>query len=215
MDAPYFAPCNNDDCDIDGIPNDQYDNQDPDNDGRPNYMDDDSDGDDINNDGIPNNSGSTNKGRLFYGLLIGMIAPVSQPLNSNYDANIFAAFDYRYFLINRFNFKAQAGILQLTAEPVNTTPLSRWIYASASGEFDLTVSPNWSSYLSVGAGLYVPKTGALNAGLTAGFGFHSVEFQNRQFDLGLNYHYIAEDVASQLITLHIGMRIHGKKKIKK
>lgn len=49
-DPGNCTPCDNDDCDGDGIPNkfeDEYPDQDPDNDGIPNRCDEDSDGDDI------------------------------------------------------------------------------------------------------------------------------------------------------------------------
>lgn len=47
LDAPNLPPCNSDDCDGDGILNDDEGNGDTDNDGLPDPRDDDSDGDDV------------------------------------------------------------------------------------------------------------------------------------------------------------------------
>ncbi|CAM4331593.1 VWA domain-containing protein [Zobellia roscoffensis] len=206
LDVPNLPPCHNQDCDNDGIPNDQESNEDEDNDGRPDYYDDDSDGDDIP-DSQEDDKKDSNKRKGQLGFHVGMTAPLSKALDRGSDANIYAALDYNYNLNDNYDLKLQAGIMQLTSEIAPAQEHPRWYFITANLEAALSRPGHiWKPYVSAGPGVYFPKNGSTGFGANIGVGIKSALFRETQLDVGLNYHLMSGEVTNQLVALHIGFR---------
>ncbi|HKY30280.1 MAG TPA: VWA domain-containing protein [Pyrinomonadaceae bacterium] len=215
----WFCPQSNNDCDEDGISNDQEgtstdtdsdtipdridhdsDNDevpdgvegtaDPDGDGSPNFRDPDSD-----NDGIPDTKdpvgGQTSWNKFWFVARVGSAHPFSL-LNRNNDANITLQFLAGYDLTDRWSILGMGGFHQFTAEPTSLTKNPYWISGSANLRY---TTPEYSGrrfFFQGGPGYYWGKPGVVPSawGANVGVGVEVPIRQRLGLEFGLDYHWL-------------------------
>lgn len=227
-------PCSGNDCDNDGIPNDQDGDDDPDGDGRPSYQDTDSDGDDVpdadegtrdtdqdgiddhrdtdsDNDGIidgldPDNKVGAvdNQRRWWISAHAGSAHPLSA-LDEVSDANIHAHADLTYRLRDNLNLKLMLGISQFTAESSAGLQHPRFWHANANVQLILPRPLNMKPYLQAGPGVYRDKSNVDTFGWNAGIGCITRINPELYLSAGLDYHDPRDDARSRFLAAHLGM----------
>lgn len=227
-------PCNTDDCDGDGIPNDLDGYDDPDGDGLPSYQDTDSDGDDVpdsvegtrdtdkdgiddhrdtdsDNDGIidgldpDNRVGAADSGRrLWISAHTGSAHPLDA-LDEVSDANIHAHADLTYQLKDNLNLKLMLGISQFTAEINTGLAHPRFWHANLNAQFILPRPFNMKPYLQAGPGVYRDKGNADTYGWNAGIGCLTRINPELYFSAGLDYHDPRDKAQSRFLAAHLGI----------
>ena len=235
LDSNTLPPCNNDDCDNDGIKNEDEGNFDTDGDLIPDNRDQDSDGDDVpdsqegtrddDGDGIPNfqdpdsdNDGikdgidpdtrvnnGDNKNKLWYSLHTGASLPLGS-IDQSANANINVHVDLTYNLKSNLNLKLLLGYNQFTTELVNNQPNPRWFNASANIQWLANNNKPFRTYLQLGPGIYRnDKINITSAGFNVGIGGIS-RLNNRLFLCGgVDFHHIFTDNTTNFLTAHIGI----------
>jgi von Willebrand factor type A domain len=235
LDSNTLPPCNSDDCDNDGIKNDDEGNFDTDGDLIPDSRDQDSDGDDVpdsqegtrddDGDGIPNfqdpdsdNDGIKDgidpdnrvneggiKNKMWYSLHTGASLPVGIT-DQSANANINVQVDLTYNIKSNLNMKLLLGYNQFTTELVGNQPNPRWFNASANVQWLANNNKPFRSYLQLGPGIYKnDKINLTNAGFNVGVGGIS-RLNNLLFLCGgVDFHHVFTDKTTNFLTVHIGI----------
>lgn len=227
-------PCSTNDCDNDGIPNDQDGYDDPDGDGLPSYQDTDSDGDDVpdategtrdtdgdgiddhrdtdsDNDGIidgldpDNRISAVDQGRrLWISAHAGSAHPLGA-LDDVADANIHAHADLTYRLRDNLNLKLMLGISQFTAEINTGLEHPRFWHANLNAQLILPRPLNMKPYLQAGPGVYRDKSNVDTYGWNAGIGCITLINPELYLSAGLDYHDPQDKAKSRFLAAHLGI----------
>ena len=230
-----LPPCATNDCDGDGIINDDEGNGDMDGDGLPNPYDDDSDGDDVpdvkegtrdsdgdhdpdfldpdrDNDGTidgkdPDHSvgETTHPKRFWWSAHVGSTHPLGD-LDSVADANIHAHVDLTYRLSELLSVKALFGIHQFTAESGAAIEHPNFLSASLNAMLTLPRSNEMKPYLQLGPGIYRAKDGTSETGYNIGLGLMGKLTQEIKIAAGVDLHQVSfEENPDRFLTAHLGI----------
>lgn len=233
LDAPSYPPCSNDDCDDDGIPNDQEGSFDTDGDHLPDYLDDDADGDDIpdaiegtnddDGDGIPNykDPDSDNDGiidgldpdyrvenesyrkSMGFSFHVGSTHPLGN-IDTLMDANIHAHIDLTYQVNDRLFIVGNFGINQFTSEIATNLPHYRYYNVSLNAKLLTPITLLFRTYIQAGPGLYIPKSGSSTAGFNVGIGGNLNVKSGLNLEFGVDYHNLPK-YPVHFLTVHFGV----------
>jgi hypothetical protein len=230
-----LPPCTTNDCDGDGIINDDEGNGDMDGDGLPNPYDDDSDGDDVpdveegtrdsdgdrdpdfldpdrDNDGTidgkdPDHSvgENTHPKRLWLSAHIGSAHPLGD-LDSLADANIHAHVDLTYKFSELLSVKALFGIHQFTAESGAAIEHPNYLSGSLNAMLTFPRPNEMKPYLQLGPGIYRAKDGTSDTGYNIGLGLMGKLTQEIKIAAGLDWHQVSfEENPDRFLTAHLGI----------
>ncbi len=222
-----FPGCENQDCDGDGIPNDQECGADTDGDGLPNSRDIDSDNDelpdryeglgDTDGDGVPDacdpldvppsttapGFGGPARG-LAYSFHVGSTHPLDE-LNHVSDANIHLRADLSYRLTERWSAIAFVGLSQFTAETAAAIEHPRLVNTSINARASFSTPSMLRPFIQAGPGIYWPKSGGSEAGFNLGLGA-SIPLQAPfEIEIGADYHKVGGNIDAEFLTFQLGV----------
>ncbi|MGB4848203.1 MAG: VWA domain-containing protein [Saprospiraceae bacterium] len=230
-----LPPCLTNDCDGDGILNDDEGPGDMDGDRLPNPYDDDSDGDDVpdrvegthdtdgdhnpdfldpdsDNDGTidgndPDHSVGENHNpkKLLLSAHVGSAHPL-QDLDKRSDANIHAHFDVTYPLTDRLSVKAMFGISQFTAESGSNIDHPNYLNASVNAMLTFPRPHQMKPYVQFGPGIYRAKNGNSDPGFNIGLGVIGSLTQEIKIAAGVDLHQVrVKENPDRFLTAHLGI----------
>lgn len=202
---PPYCSSDENDCDHDGIPNDEDGYFDADGDGLPGYLDDDSDNDDIpDSRDLDKQPGKNNNSKqLWYGLRVGSSYPLGS-LNKIADPNINAQVDINYLIISDLYVSLLAGYSQFTAEPGQTPANPYRINLSANLQRIFSRAFGVKPYIKAGAGVYSYNT-VTTAGLNVGLGGLYFLSNDARITLGADYHQTTGREKVSFLNVTVGL----------
>ncbi|HEY6806329.1 MAG TPA: VWA domain-containing protein [Pyrinomonadaceae bacterium] len=211
-----FPPCLNNDCDGDGIPNNNEGPGDVDNDGLPNSRDDDADGDDIpdpvegtvdtdgdgkpdfldtdsDNDGLPDSqdpdrtqASPTNRA-LWLSFHLGHNFPLGSFRNA-YNSGPSVTADVEYQFHRNYSVYGMLGYHYFNSKSFLVQDLT-YTNVSLNLRRYFPVS-TWQGYIQAGPGLYHPNFGANRFGFNVGAGLDFPVTSKLAIELGTDWHFV-------------------------
>lgn len=202
---PPYCNIGDNDCDDDGILNENDGYFDLDGDGLPGYLDDDSDNDDIpdSNDPDKRPGSDTTRKAFWYSFHIGSSHPLGG-LRDISNANINAQVDLTYQLRKNLNIAFIAGYSQFSAKAPLNINNPYWFNASLNLQQILPRTFGMKPYVKAGPGLY-RNSSTTAAGLNIGVGGLYLLSNDAKLVIGVDMHQITGDAKASFINFNMGI----------